>query len=115
MYVYKYSIDIYLLCMIKVRIRWCTGSLWRMLYITLSKLIGILLFLVLKTKKIQGIAISPCNGNHFSSIYIYVSVCMSTVCQIALAELRGPNTRMLKVSFGQLKPTCDTRIIHLYY
>ena len=22
---------------------------------------------------------------------------------------------MLKVSFGQLKPACDTRIIHLYY
>ena len=22
---------------------------------------------------------------------------------------------MLKVSFGQLKPTCDTRIIHFYY
>ena len=27
MYVYKYSVDIYLLCMIKVRIRWCTCSL----------------------------------------------------------------------------------------
>ena len=30
MYVYKYTVDIYLLCMIKVRIRWCTCSLWRM-------------------------------------------------------------------------------------
>ena len=24
MYVYKYSVDMYLLCMIKARIRWCT-------------------------------------------------------------------------------------------
>ena len=32
MYVYnKYSVDIYLLCMIKARVRWCTCSLWRML------------------------------------------------------------------------------------
>ena len=56
--------------------------------------------------------------------------------QNAWAELRVPNTRMLKVSFGslkqsadynfrleflillsedRLKPTCDTRIIHFYY
>ena len=28
---YKYSIDIYLLCMIKIRVRWYTCSLWRML------------------------------------------------------------------------------------
>ena len=27
MYVYKYSVDIYLLCMIKVRVRWYTFSL----------------------------------------------------------------------------------------
>ena len=30
-YVYKYSVDMYLLCMIKARVRWCTFSLWRML------------------------------------------------------------------------------------
>ena len=24
MYVYKYSLDIYLLCMIKIKVRWCT-------------------------------------------------------------------------------------------
>ena len=29
--IYKYSVDIYLLCMIKIRVRWCTCSLWRML------------------------------------------------------------------------------------
>ena len=42
------------------------------------------------------------------SCYIYMSVCtvgMSVslqkyVCQNAWVELRGPNTRMLKVSFG---------------
>ena len=27
----KYSVHIYLLCMIKVRVKWCTCSLWRML------------------------------------------------------------------------------------
>ena len=27
MYVYKYSVDVYLLCMIKVRVRWYTCSL----------------------------------------------------------------------------------------
>ena len=32
MHVYKYSVDMYLLCMIKVRVRWCTCSQWRMLY-----------------------------------------------------------------------------------
>ena len=26
MYVYKYSVDVYLLCMIKVRVRWYTKS-----------------------------------------------------------------------------------------
>ena len=30
-------------------------------------------------------------------------------------QLRDPNMRMLKVSFGRLKPTCDTRIIHFDY
>ena len=42
-----------------------------------------------------------------------MSVCQQKIC--VWAELRGPNTRMLKVSFGQLKPTSDTRIIHFYY
>ena len=31
MYVYKYSVDVYLLCMIKVRVMWYTCSLRRML------------------------------------------------------------------------------------
>ena len=35
--------------------------------------------------------------------------------QNAEAELRGPNTRMLKVSLGRLKQTCDTRVIHYNY
>ena len=30
MYVYKYSVDMYLLCMMKAKVRWCTCSLWRM-------------------------------------------------------------------------------------
>ena len=43
-------------------------------------------------------------------VYICMYVYLSTVCQNAKAELRGPNMRMLIVSFGRLKPTCDTRI-----
>ena len=42
MYVYKYSVDIYLLYMIKVRVRWCTFSLCENV-ITLGKLIGLLI------------------------------------------------------------------------
>ena len=32
-----------------------------------------------------------------------------------VGRITWPNTRMLNVSFGRLKPTCDTRIIHFYY
>ena len=46
MYVYKYSVNIYLLCMIKFRVRWCTCSIWRML-LPCGKLIGLLLFSLL--------------------------------------------------------------------
>ena len=62
MYVYKYSVDIiYLLCMIKVRVRWCTFSLCENV-ITLGELIGLLILfchpllsiLFLKTPKIRG-------------------------------------------------------------
>ena len=53
-------------------------------------------------------------------MYMYVGLSMGKklkkeVCQNTWEELRGPNTRMLKVCFGRLKPTCDTRIIHFYY
>ena len=46
--------------------------------------------------------------SRFCVIYIdiYMSVCMSTVCQ---------NTFMLKISFGRLKPTGDTGVIHFDY
>ena len=33
MYVYKYSVDMHLLSMMKARIRWCTCSLWRIFYL----------------------------------------------------------------------------------
>ena len=46
MYVYKYSVDIYLLCKIKFRVRWCTRSMWTML-LPCGKLIGLLLFCLL--------------------------------------------------------------------
>ena len=32
-----------------------------------------------------------------------------------VVELRGLNTRMIKVRFGRLKPTYDTRVIHFDY
>ena len=47
-------------------------------------------------------------------VSVYVDLYKKYVCQNAWAELRGPNMRMLKVSLGHLKPTCDTRIIHFY-
>ena len=61
MYVYKYSVDIYLLCMIKVRVRWCPFSLCENV-ITLGKLIGLLILfghpflsiLFFETPKIRG-------------------------------------------------------------
>ena len=51
---------------------------------------------------------SPTLGGQYRLrvIYIYMSVCMSTVCQ---------NICMLKVSFGRLKLTGDTRVIHFDY
>ena len=55
------------------------------------------------------------------SMYTCRSVCLwethykKYVCQNAWAELRGPNMLMLDVSFGWLKPTCHTRIIHFDY
>ena len=51
----------------------------------------------------------------YVGMYICRFVYKKYVCQNVWAELRDPNTRMLKVSLRQLKPTCDTRIIHFYY
>ena len=42
-YMYKYIVDIYLLCMIKFRVRSCTRSMWIML-LPCGKLIGPFLF-----------------------------------------------------------------------
>ena len=49
------------------------------------------------------------------SIEISRNIYMSVVSNNALAELSGPNTRMLKVRFGQLKPTYDTSVIRFDY
>ena len=61
-----------------------------------------------------------CSIDISRDIYMCMSVGLSKgnpykklVCQNAWAELRGPNTRMLKVSFGRLN--CDIRVIHFYY
>ena len=51
------------------------------------------------------------------NVYQYVGLSTGNpykkyVCQNAWVELHGHNMRMLKVSFGQLKPTCDTRTLY---
>ena len=52
-------------------------------------------------------------------IYMYVgkSVCLqeTNLKKCMQNAWAVPNTGMLKVGFGQLKPTCDTRIIHFDY
>ena len=61
--------------------------------------------------------------NHFVSEVVpfvrYCHICiyvgMSVMGQNAQAELCVPNTRMIKVNFGWLNPTCDTRVIHFDY
>ena len=45
-------------------------------------------------------------------IYIYVPVCLS--CPKCVGGIAWP-TRILKVIFGRLKLTCDTRVIHFDY
>ena len=43
---------------------------------------------------------------------IYICVCLGPKCA---RRITWPNTRMLKVSLGWLKPTSDTLIIHFDY
>ena len=45
-------------------------------------------------------------------IYIYMCVCSGPKCT---RRITWPNTRILKVSLGQLKQTCDTCVIHYNY
>ena len=79
----------------------------------LSKLIGLLflfcspssLFCIENSKNTRKELARPVMGTIFL-VYIYMSVCMSTVCQ---------NTRMLKVSLGRLKLTGGIRVIHFNY
>ena len=108
----------YLLFMIKARIRWCTCRVENIL--TLGKLLSLwfcfllhsILFLISQTSyrtyknNFKLIARSPHNGNHFSSIYNWASeasptlgcsieisrdiyIYVSVVVQNAHAELRG--------------------------
>ena len=48
-------------------------------------------------------------------IYVGMSTKKILMPKMCGVELRGPNTRMLKVRFGRLKTTCDTRSIHFDY
>ena len=72
--------------------------------ITLGKLIGLLFLfclpflsiLFLKTKR-NDLA-RPVMGTIF---LVNMYICVSVVVQKAYAELRGPNTRMLKVTIGR--------------
>ena len=50
--------------------------------------------------------------SRFRVIYIYLCVCRGPNCA---RRITWPNTRMLKVSLGNLKPTSDTLIIHFDY
>ena len=95
--------------MIKARIRWCTCRVENIL--TLGKLLSLwfcfllhsILFLISQTSYRTYKIISrydlarPIMG----TIFLVMSVCMSVVVQKALAEIRGPNARMLKVSMGR--------------
>ena len=45
-------------------------------------------------------------------MYVCCYVYKKYVCQKVWAELRGQNTHILKVSFGQLKQSSETHIIH---
>ena len=115
--------------MIMARIRWCTCRVENIL--TLGKLLSLwfcfllhsILFLISQTSYRTYQIISsyelarPVMGTIFLVyIYIYVYVCryVSYVKLTAYAELRGPNTRMLKVFFFG-GSTSDTRIIHFLY
>ena len=53
--------------------------------------------------------------SRFRVIYVYVGLSKKICMPNAWAELRGPSKRMLKVSLGWLKQTCDTLSIHLDY
>ena len=50
--------------------------------------------------------------SRFRVIYIYLCVCRGPKCA---RRITWPNTCMLKVSLGRLKPTSDTLIIHFDY
>ena len=66
---------------------------------------------------LHSVAFTPqakCSIEISRDIYIYIGVCLSYV-KLTAAELLGPNTRMLKSSFGRLKMTCDTRVIQFDY
>ena len=80
-HVHKYSVDIYLLCMIKFLVSRYICSMWRML-LPGGKSIGLLLFCLLLLfllsilffkpnlrtyKTIQGMSSLALHGNHFSS------------------------------------------------
>ena len=63
------------------------------------------------------LSVPPAQAHSMSSVrrFVYRKPIQKYVCQNAWEELRGLNMRILKVSFGQLKPTFNTHNIDFYY
>ena len=73
-----------LLCMIKVRVRWCTCSLWRILGLLFCSVPPPLYFIF---PKIQGMSSLPCNGNYFSCLNDHYLCAYSLVQSVVVCGL----------------------------
>ena len=80
------------------------------LVLCISTRLRLMTILTLLVKYLIIFHADPCNKSY---VCRYVGLSMGNpykrkyVCQNAWAELRGPNTRMLKVSLGSLKQGAD--------
>ena len=106
MYIYKYSVHICLLCMIK-RVRWCTCSLWR----TLGKLIGLLyclpsslLLFVENSKDTRNELARPVMGTIFLVMkYGVISLVLCISIRLRLMTILNISHRQVYVCRG---PNC---------
>ena len=73
------------------------------LVLCISTRLRLVTILSLLVKYLVILHADPCNKS-------YVCVCRGPKCA---HRITWSNTRMLKVSLGRLKQTCDTRVIHL--
>ena len=112
----------YLLCMIKARIRWCTCRVENIL--TLGKLLSLwfcfllhsILFLISQTsyrtyKIISSYELArPVMGTIFL-VNIYMSVCMSVVCQITWNHVNQTRACSKSVLGGKIRPVTPVLFI----